>query len=272
MSTLNSQYITCLVDLNVVYHSKSEYIEKFNRLRETALKELSQPINAKCLKRSEAYLNHAKQDYAELMLNENIDRVRYFSGLLIRNVIHAIVNLNNTYLKLGKKGLSKEILTMKYLPVNFEKLYIELLESKTVNEIKKVAGLFMTTIIQLHEEMNQKYNNKLPLTYNNLKGIYENCWCNYRGKIIDSSIKKDKLYALQTAISAQSFLNKIGMTADCWTDYNLMQYFDCDNHTKFCNAFLQIMDRILQKYKELGLTVEYYDSFENLYKVYMNKT
>lgn len=267
-ASLNSPMISCLTDLKILYCAKPEYMEKFNAYRQRALDELAKPIGKDCIERAKKCIDTAKQDHTNALLSENIGTVRYAAGGVVYNLINAIVSLNNTYFKRGVKRYLEELATFDYIPDNFEKIYMAVIEAKTVQEIRDASLEMLKSIVELYDRMYEKFVKQPEPTYDNLKGTYEELWCNYRNKVIASTGANDQSYAFQVALGAQAYLDE--MTEDRGTrKFDLMQYFDADNLPLFRDAFLQVMDEYLEQYKKVGRTVDRYYSFEQLYEHYM---
>ena len=260
--------VSSLTDLQILYYAKPEYLERLNALKEKALKKLSEDINAECINRAEKHIDLAKQNYADMCLSCDLGTVRYASSELLYNVINSIVSLNNTCIKRGVKRYFEELSTYSHLPEDFENLYMSLIDAKTVDNIRKFSGLLLSAVISLRDKLRQQYVEKPVPTYDNLKGWYEECWCNLRNKFIASVAARDKSYTFLVAESAQNYFDE--MTDRLGTKkYDLMQYFDSEHLEKILDAFLLVMDEYLQAYEKVGRSVKRYDSFDALYNDYM---
>jgi hypothetical protein len=267
-ASLKSPMVSHLVDLEILYCAKPEYLEKFNSYKQRALDALAKPIGKECIERAKACIDIAKQEYANALLAENIGSVRYAAGGALYNLINAIVNLNNTYFKRGIKRYLEQMATFKYLPDEFEKKYMAVVEAKTIDEIRQASYDMLKSAVTLYEEMYVNLVEQPVPTYNNLCGTYEELWCNCRNKVIASTESKDKSYAYHTALGAQGFLDE--MTKYRGTKkFDLMKYFDSDDLTLFKDAFFRVMDEYLEEYNKVGRKVERYDSIEQLYNNYM---
>ena len=267
-SNLESPMISCLVDLQILYCAKPEYMDKLNIYIKRALDELAKPIGKPCLDRAEKDINKAKQEYANAMLSEQAGAVRYAAGSVLYHTLNAIVNMNNTYIKRGIKRYLDELRQYRYLPENFESKYMAVIDGKTVDELRKDSFALLRSVDELYHEMREKFIPKAVPSYDNLKGTYEELWCNCRNKIIVSTDANDKNYAFHSALGTQMFLDEM-------TDYfgtpkfDLMQHYNSDNLQSFKSAFLLIMDEYLAEYEKVGRKVERFDNFEQLYAKYM---
>lgn len=268
-SNLESPMISCLLELQILYCAKPEYMERFNTYKKKALDQLAKPIGKECIQRAQKNIDIAKQEYATAMLSDNIGVVRYASGEVLYNLINAIVSLNNTYIKRGIKRYFEELLTYQYLPDDFEQMYMSVIEAKTVEELQNTSLRLLKSVVQLCETMYNVLVKKESPTYDNLRGTYEELWCNYRNKVIKSVDSKDKSYVFHTALGVQNYLDE--MTKDRGTKkFDLLQYFEADNMLLFKDAFMCAMDDYLDEYNKVGRKVNRYETFEQLYKDFIN--
>jgi len=83
------------------------------------------------------------------------------------------------------------------------------IEAKTEDEIRKASHSFLAGVVELYNQLRLKHANKLTPTYDNLKGTYEEAWCNLRNKVLNSVAEKDKSYAFLAAMGAQSYFDEM---------------------------------------------------------------
>ncbi|WP_256716043.1 nucleotidyltransferase domain-containing protein [Paenibacillus odorifer] len=267
-ANLESPMISCLVDLQVLYCAKPEYLEKLNLYKQRALDALAMPIGKECISRAKKCIDIAKQEYANTLLSEDIGAVRYASSEVLYNLLNALTHLNNTYFKRGMKRYLEEIATYRYVPDDFEKTYMAVIEAKTIDEIRSAAYKALKNINDLYNKMYKDFVVQPVPSYDNLGGTYEELWCNYRNKIIASVESGDRSYAYLAAMGIQGFLDE--MTEWKGTKkFDIMQYFDSDHLQVFKNEFLKVMDEYLEEYNKVGRKVERYNTFEQLYNEYM---
>ena len=268
MALLDTPYTSLLTELKILYFADEKYLDKFNNLKEKAFENLAQPIGENVIRRSAKYLNLAKQTYSEAMLSDEIGHVRYASSKLVLHGINGIVSLNNTYIKRGMKRYLEDLAIYKYLPKHFEKLYMSIVVAKTVDEIRLASLAFLQSFIELYENMKDEFIPKKTPTVKNLKGTYEELWCNCRNKIIKSTAVGDKSYAFLVASGTQNYFDE--MMDLCGTPkFNLMKHFDADNLNSFCEKFLEMMDEYRLEYDKVGRRVRNFNDFQSLYESYM---
>ncbi|MCL2187285.1 MAG: GNAT family N-acetyltransferase [Defluviitaleaceae bacterium] len=267
-ATLEGYDASVLTDMQIHYVAKPEYLDRFNALKETALQKLSAGITQESLHRADKHINQAKQCYADMLLSNEMGTVRYAAGALIFNVVNATVSLNNTCIKRGVTRYVEELATYKYLPHNFDLLRTAMVHASTVEAMRNHAQTLLTATLSLREKLQTTYVTPPTPSKDNLKGWYEECWCNYRNKMKRGIAINDPFYILIVALGAQDYFDE--MTYRLGTKkYDLLQYFNAENLQLILDEFLKIMDDYLQEYEKVGLTVRRYDDFDALYADYM---
>ena len=158
-----------------------------------------------------------------------------------------------------------------YLPEDFMKNYRAVIDAKTIEGLRQSSITLLKSLDELYKYMIEKFVEKPVPTYDNLRGTYEELWCNYRNKVIISCDSNDKNYAFHAALGAQNFFDEMTTEHVGTPKFNLMQHFDPNNLEVFKNAFLCAMDEYLQEYEKVGRKVEKFDTFEKLYEQYMKE-
>ncbi|MCL2517587.1 MAG: nucleotidyltransferase domain-containing protein [Oscillospiraceae bacterium] len=269
-SNLNSEMISCLIDLKIIYCAKPEYMKRFNAYKQKALHLLAKPIGKECLEQAKKYIYKAKQHYAEAMISDDLGIVRFASCGVMYYLINAIVRMNNTYIKRGIKRYREEILSYKYLPEKFYEIYMSVIEANTIIEMRNTSLKMLKNVVILYDDMYEKFVEKQIPTYENLEGTYEELWSNCRNKVILSCDLGDKSYAYHAAMGAQNYFDE--MTKMIGTKkIDLMQYFAANNLQLFKKEFLHAMDEYLEEYNKVGKKVIKFDTFEELYEFFMKK-
>ncbi|QHW34030.1 nucleotidyltransferase domain-containing protein [Paenibacillus rhizovicinus] len=267
-ASLESPGVSSLTELEILYCAKPAYLEKFNAYRQQALDALAQPIGADCLNRARKWIDLAKQDYANTMLADDIGSVRNASAGVLYHLINALVSMNNTCIKRGIKRYLEQILQCEYVPEQMESLYMSVIHAQTVEDIRNASLQLLKSVSQLHGSMCERFITKPVPSYDNLRGTYEELWCNCRNKVLNSVEMNDKSYTFFAAMGAQSFLDE--MTADKGTKkFDLMQYFEANDLQVFKARFLGMMDEYAAEYARVGRKVERFDTFEQLYAEYL---
>ena len=268
-SKLESPMAGCLIDLQVLYCAKPEYLEKLNRYRQNALDLLNKPIGRECLDRARKSIDKAKQCYADAMIHDQIGPVRYAVGGVLYETVNALASLNNTYIKRGIKRYLEDILACRHRPDHLEEMYMAVIKAATVDALRKAAFDLLSALVALYEKMRAQFVETPSPTYENLWGTYEELWSNCRNKVMKSTGSNDLSYAFHAALGAQAYLDE--MTEMFGTPrFDLMRHFDAGDLGKFRDAFKQAVAEYAALYERVGRKIERYDSFKKLYDDFMN--
>lgn len=267
-ANLESFAVGSLLDLKIIYYKNEESITKFKALQNRALDKINKPIGKECLDRADKTFDKAKSYYADMVIEDNINNVRYASANMLFELINTLVNINNTYIKKGVVNYLEELKSYNHMPNNFESMYMQVILSKTVEDIRKSSHTILLSIAEFLKSSKSTYIEKPEVSYDNLNGIYEELWCNCKNKLIRSASMKDCNYAIHVARGTQEFLNDLHK--DIGTkQYELMKFFDGHNMTPLINRFLEIIEEFEKEYENKGRKIMHYQSFEELYSDYM---
>lgn len=267
-SRLESNMVSCLVDLQVLYYATPEDLERFQAYRQRALDLLAKPIGEECLDRAWKNIGEARKCYADAMLATDIGPAKYAAGGVLHETINALTNLNNTYIRRGIRRYGEIVRTYQYAPGDFDALCAAVVEADTVAQAQAAAGNMLRALLALYERVKAGHVEASVPSKERLKGTYEELWCNCRNKVISSTLAGDASYAFHAALGAQAYLDE--MTAIFGTPkFDVMRHFDARNLDAFREAFLGIMEEYRDVYRTLGLAVEQYDSFQALYDAFM---
>ncbi|MBI9013207.1 MAG: nucleotidyltransferase domain-containing protein [Clostridiales bacterium] len=269
-SNLESFAAGSLIDLEIIYYKNDESLKRFKTLQQIALDKLSKPIGKECLDRADKTFEKAKIFYADLFIEDQLNTIRYASSNMLFELINTLVNINNTYIKRGTIHYLEELNSYKHIPNDFESMYLQVITSKDISEIRETSHTILLSIAEFLKTIKSKYIEQPKVSYDNLNGVYEELWCNCRNKIIRSASMTDFNYAIHAARGAQEFLNDLHN--DIGTQkYDLMKYFDAHNMTPIKDRFLEIMKDFKETYDNTGRKVLHYNNFEELYNDYMKK-
>ncbi|WP_405152564.1 nucleotidyltransferase domain-containing protein [Paenibacillus sp. FSL K6-0108] len=268
-STLESPNVSSLTELKILYSAKPEDLEKFNGFRQKALDALANPIGEACLNRANQWINLAKQAYSDTMLGEDIGSVRHASADVLYNLVNALVSMNNTCIKRGIKRYLEEIRSFRYVPDDLESLYMSIIEAHTIEDIRIASFNMLNGVTRLHSTMCDNFIVKSAPTFDNLRGTYEELWCNYRNKILNSVITNDASYVFLSVYGAQGYLDEMALEKGT-KKFDIMQHFDASDLSVMKEKFLEVMDEYLDEYDKVGREVKRFTTFEQLYAHYMN--
>lgn len=269
-ANLTSPMVSCLIDAKVLYYATPAALERFRACQQRARDLLAKPMGREALERAARSLGSAKQCYADLLLSASEGAARNAAGQLLLGIVNTLTHLNNTYIHRGIKRYREELSSYRNLPEDFERLYTGVIRAEGTAELRSCAEALLRAVQHLYEKLKAQYAPPPVPTRERLRGTYEELWCNYRNKIKAGAAAGDPDYALYAAVGAQSFLDE--MREETGTPkFDLMQHFNPGDLKVLEREFLRIMDAYLEEYRKVGLSVEEYGSFEELYASFMGE-
>lgn len=269
-ANLVSPMVSCLVDLQILYSAKPEYLERFNQYRQLALDTLALPSGEPCLNRARDSIQQAKQYYADAMLAEEPSAVRFAAGLGMQELIHAVTHLNNTYFKRGLKRYWEEMATWQNLPDDFEAQCHRLVATTEPDDVRSIFRTLLENVIRLHARLKREWIPLSPPTSDNLAGTYEELWCNFRNKLHVCAETGNQTQAWQVALGAQGFFDEMSESRGT-PRVDVVGAFHAEDLPGFRDAFMQMMEAYRTEYDKAGRAVERYATFEDLYAHFMRE-
>jgi hypothetical protein len=267
-SNLESAHVSCLTEMKVLYCAKPEYLERLEAYKKKALDALALPVGKESVARAKRDLDKAKSAYAEAFLKDDLGGVRYAAGKALYHCVNALTSLNNTCMKRGIKRYLEAVRAYAYVPKDFEANYLAVIKAREVAELRASITRLVQGCVSLCAEVEAKTVTPPTPTAENLRGTYEELWCNYRNKIIASARAKDAPYAFLAALGAQEFLDE--MAEERGTPrFDVMRHFNANDLDAFKGWFLAAMDEYLEEYKKVGKAVDRFSSIDELYESYM---
>lgn len=267
-ANLKSFAVGSLVDLEIIYSRDEASLKKLQGLQKRAMDQLNKPISEDCLNRAGETLNKAKTHYGDMSITDNLNDVRYASSKLLFDLFNTVVSINNTYIKRGTINYMEELATYTHVPKDFSLLYMSTIEANNVEAIRKSSLRILKLVSSFLDDMKSTYIEKNTPSKDNLKGAYEELWCNCKNKLIRASKIDDPNYAINAAKSAQELLDDLEWCVGT-KKYELMTLFDAHNMTPFKDRFIEIMEDFADEYHKAGVEIVTYENLDDLYKAFM---
>lgn len=267
-SRLEDVGVSSLTELKILYAARPEHLERLEAYRQKAIAALAEPIGKSCIERADRHIGEAKKSLAEAMLATGEGAVRCAAGGVVHHLANALISLNNTCFTRGIKRYLAQLLALPHLPEGFENLYMAVIEAKGETALREAALRLLRAVVSLRERLWETFVEKPRPAYDNLWGIYEEFWCNYRNKLLASVRAGDKSYAFLAALGAQGYLEE--MTAERGIPpFDMMEHFDPGDLEKLGPAYLRALEIYAGEYEKAGRDIQRFDTFEQLYRHYM---
>jgi hypothetical protein len=245
----------------ILYYGSEEDLERFNTLKEKITYELDpKEFYNKALSK----LNSLYEPFYQMVDEEKyIALVRLQAVKIIYTLTEVISLANHTYIKRGRKHLKSEILAMKYVPKNFEKLYDSFfLENSPTKVIRIITRMIRETKIMLE---NLNVYTKQKSFKENMQGFYEEIVNNYN-KIDRACEINDHVTALLAAAEINIEMEWAFQDTEEIIEIlpGMLPAYDAKDLTKFIeraklhhNTFLKLLDRY-------GVEIRHFANFDGL--------
>ncbi len=269
MAEYNDPYIIKLINVNIVYSSGEEAIQRYNGLREKLLKVLSSPLDRETLDKARNYFQSALTEYARFCLENNFSQCRYLSTWIIYYIEKTLYMLNKEYVKHGIQGIPREICSMKILPERFQELYFALIEANDLLTLKKAAEDLLKGVDALLERTGEFLSPKKEIFPDTLRGTYEEIFSNWKNKMHRAADLGDQYLSLMTAASCQNFYDELFQEYNM-EHFDLMEGFQINDPGKSAAEFDSVMERFKELYKKVSLPVCQYNTIEEFVRDYLD--
>lgn len=266
-SKYKTPYVSKLKNLDIVYSKDSSVSERYKELQQ----ELEKNMNDENVIKENISNSFAKAitNYGDILNTDSLESSYKSMGKFMIAAENIIYFMNNTYVKNGVKNIPEEIKQMKNLPKGFLENYLKLPNASTTTEIIEYTSYIFDSIktymennnIEIRFEEDKEPEDKQELTFDSIKGSYEELYSNYFNKIIHSSETNNKYSSFRTMVDAQSFLDEYVDKFDM-PSIDLVGSYNPDSLVDNSKSFGKVLDQ----WKDL------YDGFNKRINVVGNVT
>ena len=275
MAEYNHPYVTKLFDLNVVYSRNEEVWQKYKLYQNRVKSNMgnTELVNKHIGEHFSKVLSSANS----LQNTSNIGVAYRKLASIIKEIEFILFMINRTYIRRGTKRVPEEIASLQVLPQDFLKIYNDIVNCKTLEEIQTKVLMLVSPIKNLLDSMSISYEPKeenkndlakRAITAADLPGTYEEIYSNWKNKMYHAIDINSAYLSFVTMSSCQEFYDEMADEFDIPRIELLANYSPEDlkgNATLFDNA----LNEWKKLYDMFGLTINYYsnlEEFENLNK------
>ena len=251
-----------LLDAKVVYSRNESVLRRLEDLRAKATGILASDRRTEL---GMAAFESAKSSYADCFLAEDTGSVRLSAGMVINNLLGAVMLHNGRYFHRGVKRTFEELAVLK-LPFDMEGLTLAVIRSKTVEEIRLALTALVCAVRDYLEAPCEK---ALP-SRENLTGAYEEMFSNWRNKVWEAAENGDLFASFMNMGSCQLMLREIAAGVAV-PDVDLMGGFDPVDLKANAEAFDSMLLQYAKIYRDSGFEPKIYESAEAFRKAYLDE-
>lgn len=275
MAKYKNPYVTKLFDLTIIYVRNEDVVKKYKYF---------QALLQKNMNNTELINTNVSLHFTKVL--ENVNSLQNVSNIgaayrklscILKEVEFILFMINRTYVKRGTKRVPEEIASLKILPKNFLPIYNELINCKTLEEIKSKSLLIASSIKELLDNMNISYEliedtkkiiSKKEITVTDLIGTYEEIYSNWKNKMYHAIDINSAYLSFVTMSACQEFYDEMADNFDI-IRIELLENYSPDDLEENANFFDSALNEWKKLYDIFELKVQYYsnlEEFENIYK------
>ena len=244
-----------------VIYAKSEADQKrFEKIKEKMLQRMQDKVwmYGKALEQLET----AQEICQTMLFEEKLGKLRKAAGGVCCFLMSAIASLNGTYLESGYMNLTKDLSGMSLHPENFEKLFAQMLNAKTAEEIRALVYEMIKSTRNLLVQNQPNRNNPIENCAEDLEELA--FWyheARYTFRRIEyytgvGSVEDSYLLGCYLQIEFDAIQEDFGLD-----EMDLMGVFDADNLSLFAVKAKEIETYLVTVLNENGLTRHMYADF-----------
>lgn len=268
IASFEEQLTDVLAGGRVVYAASRDQAERFEQLQGWIMDMVDSPLSMPMLEKAEGLLDRAMVSAARMQLEKPLGRVREHAGGVLLHAAQAACMMNNRYLTGGMKDWRKVLSALRRLPEGFMDQYDAIVTASTVAELRRAAWAMLASTRALYLEQLAEKRTRKPSR--ELRGGYEECRCNWAGKIALAAKTGDASLAFLSGIFFQSYLDSV--TAEYgFPPMDIMRHYDAKNLPAFLEGVEQVLADYRQELGEEGVAICEYPSAEAFQKAWMKR-
>lgn len=251
-----------LLDSRIVYKKNEAVLRRLEDLRTKARSMLA---SQQRFERAKACFESGKNSYADCYLTENLSSVRLSAGLVIHNLLGAVMLQNGQYFHRGVKRTFEELAALK-LPFDMEAMILAVVRETTVEGIRSALTQLMRRVQQYLERPREKAQPGRET----LTGAYEEMFSNWRNKVHEAAQNGDLFSSYMNMASCQLMLREIAegvAVPEC----DLLGSFDPDDLKVNGEVFDEMLRQYVNIYRDAGFAPKIYETVETFRKAYLNE-
>ncbi len=252
-------HLSKLFDTVIVYCKDKSALKRLDEIRRKAVELLAS--NRRYEKADQAY-GDAKKMLAEVYLAQSLSKARSCAGAAIEFIENAVMLHNGRYFRKGTKRALDELKQLG-LPFDLETRILAVIQSETVEKIRAE----LTEIFILADEYLQVPKKKERPSAENLRGMYEEMYSNWKNKMAEAADRDDVYSSFMNVLSLQWMFYEIAeyIAVD---DFEIMDKFNPKNLEENVDVFDQALNKYLAEYEKVGICPKHFGSMTEFIESY----
>lgn len=269
MAQYSNPHVSKLLHLDIVYSKDKESKERYLDLRQELLKNISNK-EANEVKAYNFY-NQALKEFGQFILCEDADSRLQHLFTISTNIENFLFLLNSSYLRRGIKRVIEELGNLKELPDEFIENYKKIFVYQNLIDLKDNVTALMKSLkafVSKRETKKNKEESLKQLTAEDLQGLYEEAFSNWKGKIEEAKEKNDFYSQFMAIASCNEFYNDIQNKFEIKL-IKILDKYNPNDLVKNIEIFESGLGELSEIYSKYGQKTARYSSLEEFEKNYL---
>ena len=277
MSQYDNMFVTKLKDLNIVYYRDETVLQRYKELQDRLNENMNNEEKNK--QTIDNYYSSIINKKKRILSTDNLNELYILIGSMMNDIENLIYINNKEYSFGGTKNILCEIYYMPNKPDNFINEYKKILDLTNIDDIKawatSITNLLSTYLnkneddVQIKDEEVEQVEKK-DITKNDLIGTYEELYSNYYNKLVYATRINNKFLSFRTMIDAQGFFDEFTGVFNL-PEFSVLDKYNPNDLNANVDAFTLLLNKWKALYDEFRISVEEYDSIDELYNDTYNK-
>lgn len=235
-----------LMDSGIVYIRDPEAYRKLCDLRAQTKQFLE---SEKRFQRAFELLDKAKVFYADACLHETLGQVRMDVFGVLHGLMDALMLFHGRYFRRGTKRMLEELSDLP-LEADFAENVKRMVSASDIPQLRALAKeLLLYTRNHMHLEKDKQ----LP-SEDNLRGIYEEMYSNWRNKVEEAAKQEDGFASFMNMCSLQYMADEISSEVATGT-FDIMEAYDPNCLGENVRIFDGVLEKYREEYRSAGMAV-----------------
>lgn len=258
LAQMNESLTACLADGIILYARTETEKNRFIKLQEQLRANLKSKdfIFNKALEK----ISSAMEIYKTLIFEDSLCDVRKGAGFITKYLIEAIMTFNGVYTVDGIYDMCSDLEGLEQVPLQFNTGYEQLIQAKTVEEIKRITYDLIKVTRDFFGKHDQREMSKESYSFEDLAAWYEEGRYTFR-RISYYCEKNDVMNSFYWGYHFQHEFDYIQKDFGL-NEMKLLEAFDANNLKGFSEKLQEIEAYIVSEIEGNGVKIHKYDTLE----------
>ena len=247
--------VSMITDGEIVYYHSEEDLKRFNKLKEKAGNIIDRE---KFKNNGKEIMKDAYGHYFKIIHSDDITEIRKCVIQVIYVLSFALAQINCTPIKRGRKYLKAEIMSMEFVPDDFENIYEQLFVERNTAILKELLYSLIVNTEKLFVKDNE------ITFFDAFNGFYEEMMQHYN-KIYHACETGDKYTPLFAGVEMTAEIEELFEKTNCsYTLPDMIRAYDPENLGRIKEMAKEQQDYFVKILVENGIKIKSFNDISEL--------